>query len=227
MKKFVAPCSFPSISINIRKVVVFNDANFQDFSKKLVNMSTKNTRGSYRSRNRFMVTRNLLCRLVKQETALSSTDVSKVVSLVRHQFIFSKAHILNQQLWKRSSYALRNYFEYISILESFWYEKLILTYGNSLSGSLTPSLQCYRSYLQLCSSSYCSAGKQAKAPGNQSFAPSKFRVHKEFRNQKKSLASPKSRTQKIDSLNTTFRINKCCLTASLGIVTEDMFLHQV
>lgn len=95
MKKFVAPCSFPSISINIRKVVVFNDANFQDFSKKLVNMSTKNTRGSYRSRNRFMVTRNLLCRLVKQETALSSTDVSKVVSLVRHQFIFSKAHILN------------------------------------------------------------------------------------------------------------------------------------
>lgn len=95
MKKFVAPCSFPSISVNIKKVVLFSDADFHDVQQKQTKSSTKTTRGSYRSRNKFMMTRNLLCRLVKEETSFTSTDVSKVVSLVRNQFIRSKLHILN------------------------------------------------------------------------------------------------------------------------------------
>lgn len=85
IKELTTTNSYPSISINIKQYVLFINEKYIEASKKPAAKGKKAaiTRGSFRTRNKFIIARNLLCRLVKHERALSSTEISKVVSLVR------------------------------------------------------------------------------------------------------------------------------------------------
>lgn len=84
IKELTTTNSYPSISINIKQYVLFISEKYIEASKKPAAKDKKAaiTRGSFRTRNKFIIARNLLCRLVKHEKALSSTEISKVVSLV-------------------------------------------------------------------------------------------------------------------------------------------------
>lgn len=84
IKELTTTNSYPSISINIKQYVLFTSEKYIEASKKPTAKDKKTaiTRGSFRTRNKFIIARNLLCRLVKHEKALSSTEISKVVSLV-------------------------------------------------------------------------------------------------------------------------------------------------
>lgn len=84
IKELTTTNSYPSISINIKQYVLFTSEKYIEASRKPTAKDKKTviTRGSFRTRNKFIIARNLLCRLVKHEKALSSTEISKVVSLV-------------------------------------------------------------------------------------------------------------------------------------------------
>lgn len=84
IKDLVTTNSYPSISVNIKQYVLFINEEYIEATSTPITKDKKTSivRGSFRTRNKFIIARNLLCRLVKHEKALSSTEISKVVSLV-------------------------------------------------------------------------------------------------------------------------------------------------
>lgn len=81
MKEFVLAKAYPCLSVNINQYVLFSDEKYLG-SSNISRNKGKEGRGSFRTRNKFIMARNLLCRLVKHERSLTSTEISKVVSIV-------------------------------------------------------------------------------------------------------------------------------------------------
>lgn len=130
------------------------------------------------------------------------------------------------QVWKNSSELLQEYFEYLSTLETYWYDHLMLSYGHAsrrrstspCSGSLT-LLAPYQSH---CASSY--TRRATKKPKNVSPKPTnKFRVHKNIKVERK----PNLYTlPAFAKYHDNFFFNDSLITSTFGIVTEDIFFNS-
>lgn len=82
IKDFTTASSYPIISVNVKQHVLFTKNKYIESMCDKQDSKAATIRGSFRTRNKFIIARNLLCRLVKYEKALTSIEVSKVVSLV-------------------------------------------------------------------------------------------------------------------------------------------------
>lgn len=85
IKDLVTTDSYPSISVNINQYIQFANEKYIECSADAARSEKRpssSSRGSFRTRNKFMIARNMFCRLVKHEKSLTSTEVSKIVSIV-------------------------------------------------------------------------------------------------------------------------------------------------
>ncbi|CCE86959.1 Piso0_005483 [Millerozyma farinosa CBS 7064] len=213
IKDLVTTDSYPSISVNINQYIQFANEKYIECSADAARSEKRpssSSRGSFRTRNKFMIARNMFCRLVKHEKSLTSTEVSKIVSIV----------------WKNSSELLQEYFEYLSTLETYWYDHLMSSYGHaSRRRSTSPcsgTSALSAPYQSLCASSY--TRRATKKPKNISpKSTSKFRVHKNIKVERKpTIYTPPALAKYHDN----FFFNDSLITSTFGIVTEDIFFNS-
>lgn len=108
IKDLVTTDSYPSISVNINQYIQFANEKYIECSADAARSekrSSPSSRGSFRTRNKFMIARNMFCRLVKHEKSLMSTEVSKIVSIVS---IFFQSQKFVGLLTPSSCYAREN-----------------------------------------------------------------------------------------------------------------------
>lgn len=130
------------------------------------------------------------------------------------------------QIWKQSNKPLHDYFEYLSLLETYWYDKLTLSYGISTTTPATINISVGAvPYENLCASCY-SKLKSKKIFNYDYSKPAKFRVRKDLKEKKKTILTIKD-PNKLRKIHDNFKINQCTVTTNFGIVTEDMFFSSL
>ncbi|AOW29606.1 mating-type-like protein A2 [Candida albicans L26] len=175
--------SFPMISIYVTPQSTPKFINNQSIDKMTV-------LSSFRSRNSFIIARSILSKLLRKNKA-DFKKVSKSVSL----------------LWGSVDNSFKNYFEYLSILESQWHDKKSSNLNPISSTRTTSELN----YIELCSSIYNQSRKHPRSvQGNKA----KFRLYKNV--SKKSNRKPRR-------LKNGFKVSRSTINCSYGIYTEDVF----
>ncbi|KAI5964170.1 uncharacterized protein KGF55_002112 [Candida pseudojiufengensis] len=180
--------SFPAISVNVTPNSYKSD--FIQVASPSGNSDEEKI--TFRSRNNFIIARSTLANLV-QEKQSNFEKVSKLVSIV-----------LNV--------SFKLYFEYLAILESYWYEKKSSTLHSPKKAKNIVGIK----YSEIFTSLYPESSVETK------MKPQKHR----FRLTNAPVRTRKRLVKKKESVK-GFKIGKTSYSCNYGILTQDIFKEEL